>query len=155
MNHGGKTSGFTVPNPNAQAALIKKTLAKANIDPRTISYIEAHGTGTSLGDPIEVRGLQEAFEEFTQDKQFCAIGSVKSNIGHLESAAGISQLTKVLLQLQHKKLVPSIHAEKLNPFIDFDQTPFYVQRELSEWNTEPIHDVLASVLLVRVVRIYI
>lgn len=135
MNHGGKTSGYTVPNPNAHAELIKQALHKANIDPRTISYIEAHGTGTSLGDPIEIRGLQEAFENFTQDKQFCAVGSVKSNIGHLESAAGISQLAKVLLQLQHKKLVASIHAQNLNPFIDFANSPFYVQRDNSDWNT--------------------
>lgn len=134
MNHGGKTSGYTVPNPNAQADVIKSALVRGNIDPRSISYIEAHGTGTALGDPIEVRGLQEAFEEFTSDKQFCAIGSVKSNIGHLESAAGISQLTKVLLQFRHKKIVPSIHAEKLNPFIDFPQTPFYVQKDLVDWN---------------------
>lgn len=133
MNHGGKTSGYTVPNPNAQTALIKNALEKANIDPRTITYIEAHGTGTSLGDPIEIRGLQEAFAEYTQDKQFCAIGSVKSNIGHLEAAAGISQLTKVLLQLQHKKLVPSLHANELNPYIDFAQTPFFVQKKLSDW----------------------
>ncbi|MDR3478494.1 MAG: beta-ketoacyl synthase N-terminal-like domain-containing protein [Gammaproteobacteria bacterium] len=133
MNHGGKTSGYTVPNPNAQTDLIKSALKRANINPRSISYIEAHGTGTSLGDPIEIRGLQDAFEETTQDKQFCAIGSVKSNIGHLESAAGISQLTKVLLQMQHKKLVPSLHAEKLNPFIDFEQSPFYVQQQLSDW----------------------
>jgi polyketide synthase PksL len=133
MNHGGKTSGYTVPNPNAQAALIATTLAKAKINPRTISYIEAHGTGTALGDPIEIRGLQEAFEQQTHDKQFCAIGSVKSSIGHLESAAGISQLTKVLLQMHHKKLVPSLHASELNPFIDFAQTPFFVQRELNDW----------------------
>ncbi|TAL60620.1 MAG: KR domain-containing protein, partial [Legionella sp.] len=133
MNHGGKTSGYTVPNPNAQADVILKTLNKAKIDARSISYIEAHGTGTALGDPIEVRGLQEAFEQFTEEKQYCAIGSVKSNLGHLESAAGISQLAKVLLQMQHKQLVPSIHAEKLNPFIDFANSPFYVQRELSAW----------------------
>ena len=147
MNHGGKTSGYTVPNPNAQAELIKTTLAKANINPRTISYIEAHGTGTALGDPIEVRGLQEAFEDYTLDKQFCAIGSVKSNIGHLESAAGISQLTKVLLQMRHKKLVPSIHAEILNPFIDFPDTPFYVQRKLSDWivaNDQPRRSGISS-----------
>jgi polyketide synthase PksL len=137
MNHGGKTSGYTVPNPNAQAALITATLAKANINPRTISYIEAHGTGTALGDPIEVRGLQEAFEQHTDEKQFCAIGSVKSNIGHLESAAGISQLTKVLLQMRHKKFAPSLHASELNPFIDFAQTPFFVQRELADWQPDP------------------
>jgi len=133
MNHGGKTSGYTVPSPSAQADLIKSVLADANIDPRSISYIEAHGTGTLLGDPIEVRGLQEAFEFYTEDKQFCAIGSVKSNIGHLESAAGISQLTKVLLQMQHKKLVPSLHTEVLNPYIDFKQTPFFVQQKLEDW----------------------
>lgn len=140
MNHGGKTSGYTVPNPQSQASLIKTTFEKANINPRTISYIEAHGTGTSLGDPIEIRGLQEAFEFYTQDKQFCALGSVKSNVGHLEAAAGISQLAKVLLQLQNKKLVPSLHSEKLNPFIPFDKTPFYVQHKLSDWlsvNDEP------------------
>lgn len=135
MNHGGKTSGYTVPNPVGQANVIKMALNKAQIDPRTINYIEAHGTGTSLGDPIEVRGLEEAFSNYTQDKQFCAIGSVKSNIGHCESAAGISQLTKVLLQMQHKKLVASLHAEKLNPYINFADTPFYVQRELADWTT--------------------
>jgi polyketide synthase PksL len=135
MNHGGKTSGYSVPNPNAQADLIKQTLESGHIDARSISYIEAHGTGTALGDPIEIRGLQEAFEGYTTDKQFCAIGSVKSNIGHLESAAGISQIAKVLLQMRHKKLVPSLHAEKLNPYIDFPKTPFYVQRELSDWKS--------------------
>ncbi len=139
MNHGGKTSGYTVPNPNAQATLIKEALEKAQVDARSISYIEAHGTGTALGDPIEISGLQEAFATYTQDKQFCAIGSVKSNIGHLESAAGISQLTKVLLQMRHKKLVPSLHAEELNPYIDFANTPFFVQRELSDWQVDQYH----------------
>jgi len=137
MNHGGKTSGYTVPNPTAQAEVIKLALSKANINARTISYVEAHGTGTSLGDPIEVRGLQEAYSEYTEDKQYCALGSVKSNIGHLESAAGISQMTKVLLQLQHKKIVPSLHSKTLNPFIDFADTPFYVPQEVSDWNTLP------------------
>ena len=138
MNHGGKTSGYTVPNPNAQAAVIRQALEAANIDARSISYIEAHGTGTALGDPIEVRGLQEAFETFTQDKQFCAIGSVKSNIGHLESAAGISQLAKVVLQMRHKQLAPTLHTQQLNSFIDFDDSPFYVQRELTEWQSDNI-----------------
>ncbi|VVC77176.1 Polyketide synthase PksL [Aquicella siphonis] len=136
MNHGGKTSGYTVPNPKAQSDLIRSALQKAGIHPRSISYIEAHGTGTALGDPIEIRGLQNAFEEFTQDRQFCAVGSVKSNIGHLEAAAGISQLAKVLLQMQYKKLAPTLHAENLNPYIDFSHTPFYVQRELSEWRSD-------------------
>jgi acyl transferase domain-containing protein/NAD(P)-dependent dehydrogenase (short-subunit alcohol dehydrogenase family)/acyl carrier protein/SAM-dependent methyltransferase len=140
INAGGKTNGYTVPNPNAQADLIKEALKKSNISARTISYIEAHGTGTSLGDPIEITGLTKAFREYTGDKQFCSIGSVKSNIGHLESAAGIAGLTKVLLQLKHKTLVPSIHSEKLNPHIDFSASPFYVQRELAAWNRPLIRE---------------
>lgn len=136
MNHGGKTSGYTVPNPNAQAAVILQALKNANIDARTVSYIEAHGTGTALGDPIEIRGLQDAFEHYTEDKQFCAIGSVKSNIGHLESAAGVSQLAKVLLQMRHQKLAPTLHSTQLNPFIDFQNSPFYIQQELIDWRPD-------------------
>lgn len=132
VNHGGKTHGFTVPNPEAQQDLIKQALAKAAIDPASISYVEAHGTGTSLGDPIEVTGLQKAFGDGLA-KQSCAIGSVKSNVGHLEGAAGIVAFTKVLLQLKHKQLVPSIHSTSLNPNIDFTETSFYVQQELSAW----------------------
>ncbi len=133
LNHGGKTNGYTVPNPNAQAGVIGRALKNTGIDPRTISYIEAHGTGTSLGDPIEIAGLTRAFREFTQDTQFCAIGSAKSNIGHCESAAGIAGVTKVLLQLQHQQLVPSLHSDTLNPHIDFSASPFVVQQELSAW----------------------
>jgi Polyketide synthase modules and related proteins len=118
-NHGGKTSGYTVPSPNAQADLISEVLEKSGVDPRSISYVEAHGTGTSLGDPIEIRGLAKAYGKLTMSKGYCAIGSVKSNIGHLESAAGIAAVTKVLLQLEHKKLAPSIHSEILNPNINF------------------------------------
>ena len=127
LNHGGKTNGYTVPNPKAQSEVIGKAFKKAGINPRTISYIEAHGTGTSLGDPIEISGLTRAFAEYTQDRQFCAIGSVKSNIGHCESAAGISGVTKVLLQMKNRKLVPSLHSGVLNPNIDFSKTPFTVQ----------------------------
>ena len=133
VNHGGKTNGYTVPNPNAQADLIARAFRQAHIDPRTLSYIEAHGTGTSLGDPIEIAGLSKAFSEFTSDKQFCAIGSAKSNVGHCESAAGMAGLTKVLLQMKHRKLVPSLHSDTLNPNIDFSSTPFVVQRELADW----------------------
>jgi polyketide synthase PksL len=133
INHGGKTNGYTVPNPNAQAQLIYDALTKANISPTSLSYIETHGTGTSLGDPIEITGLQKAFEKFTQDKQFCPIGSVKSNIGHLESAAGIAAVTKVLLQIKHKQLVPSLHSAPLNSHINFKNSPFYVQDKLTEW----------------------
>jgi polyketide synthase PksN len=133
INHGGKTNGYSVPNPNAQAGAIGQALREAGIDPRTISYIEAHGTGTSLGDPIEITGLVKAFQKYTENKQFCAIGSAKSNIGHCESAAGIAGLTKVLLQLKNRQIVPSLHSEVLNPNIDFSNTPFVVQQELTEW----------------------
>lgn len=133
VNHGGKTHGYTVPNPSAQARVIGDALKEGGIDPRTVSYIEAHGTGTSLGDPIEIAGLTKAFREGTSDRQYCSIGSVKSNIGHCESAAGIAGLTKILLQLEHKQLVPSLHSQALNPHIDFASSPFVVQRELSEW----------------------
>ncbi|TMC16231.1 MAG: hypothetical protein E6J34_20345, partial [Chloroflexi bacterium] len=140
INHGGKTNGYTVPNPHAQADVIKQALQRAGIDPRTISYVEAHGTGTVLGDPIEIAGLTRAFiaSGETQNKQYCAIGSVKSNIGHTESAAGIAGVTKALLQMRYGQLVPSLHAEALNPYIDFEATPFVVQRELSEWKRPQI-----------------
>ncbi len=133
INQDGKTHGFTVPNPNAQAAMVSEAIRKAGVDPRRISYVEAHGTGTALGDPIEITGLTKAFREFTADKQFCAIGSVKSNIGHLESAAGMAGLTKILLQMRHRKLVPSLHSRDLNPEIDFKETPFFVPQSLADW----------------------
>lgn len=139
MNNDGKTNGYLVPNPVAQNALISGALNTSGVHPRTISYIEAHGTGTSLGDPIEISGLTSAFEKQTRDRQYCAIGSIKSNIGHCEAAAGIAGLTKVLLQMKYQQLVPSLHAETLNPNIDFAATPFYVQRELSEWKQPSIH----------------
>ena len=94
VNAGGKTNGYTVPNPKAQAQVIVEALERAGVSADTVSYVEAHGTGTALGDPIEISGLTQAFERHTQKKQFCAIGSVKSNIGHSESAAGIAGLTK-------------------------------------------------------------
>jgi acyl transferase domain-containing protein/acyl-CoA synthetase (AMP-forming)/AMP-acid ligase II/acyl carrier protein/ubiquinone/menaquinone biosynthesis C-methylase UbiE len=133
INHGGKTNGYTVPNPKAQGELIRTALEKSGVNARTVSYIEAHGTGTELGDPIEITGLTRAFRKDTADLGYCAIGSVKSNIGHLEAAAGIAGLTKIVLQMKHRQLVPSLHAEELNPNIDFIKTPFIVQQELTEW----------------------
>jgi acyl transferase domain-containing protein/acyl carrier protein/SAM-dependent methyltransferase len=145
INHGGKTNGVTVPNPNAQSEVIAETLSKAGIEPRKISYLEAHGTGTALGDPIEIAGLTKAFrklsaKQYARDNQYCAIGSVKSNIGHLESAAGIAGITKVLLQMKHGQLVPSLHSERLNPNIDFASSPFYVQRQLGYWTRPVLHE---------------
>lgn len=147
VNHGGKTNGFTVPNPNAQSELIARTLRQYEIDPRTISYVEAHGTGTKLGDPIEIAGLTQAYRQFTNDVQYCSIGSVKSNIGHCEGAAGIASVTKVLLQMQHHTLVPTIHTEPLNPFIDFAATPFRVQTHTEEWKRQEIQQGNSTVEL--------
>lgn len=132
-NHGGRTNGYTVPNPNAQANLIGAALQESGINPRTVSYIEAHGTGTKLGDPIEIAGLTRAFKNYTQDNGYCSIGSLKANIGHTESAAGIASLTKVLLMIRNKQHVPSIYSDKLNTNIDFAKTPFYVQQNTSAW----------------------
>ncbi len=137
LNHGGKTNGYTVPSPRAQSALILRTLERAGVHPRSVSYIEAHGTGTALGDPIEVEALTTAFQRYTRDVGFCAIGSVKSNVGHLEGAAGIAGLTKILLQMKHKTLVPSLHAREPNPNIDFEGSPFVIQRETRTWE-EPV-----------------
>lgn len=133
LNHGGKTSGYTVPSPVYQGNAIEESLEKAKINPRTISCIEAHGTGTSMGDPIEITGLVRAFGKYTDDRQFCSIGSVKSNIGHLESASGIASLIKVLLEMKHHQLFPSIHGEPCNSKITFSDTPFYLQTETEEW----------------------
>ncbi|MDN3379158.1 MULTISPECIES: SDR family NAD(P)-dependent oxidoreductase [unclassified Pseudoalteromonas] len=144
-SHNGKTNGYTVPSPTAQAALVSEALRQASLAPSDISYIEAHGTGTRLGDPIEVNGLKQSFRQFAKQSSerrlsdnrtqlhACALGSVKSNIGHLEAAAGIAGITKVLLQLKHQKLVPSVGAEPLNSHIDFADSPFYVQTHLSDW----------------------
>jgi acyl transferase domain-containing protein/enoyl-CoA hydratase/carnithine racemase/NAD(P)-dependent dehydrogenase (short-subunit alcohol dehydrogenase family)/acyl carrier protein len=137
LNHGGKTNGYTVPNPQAQAEVIRRALVEAEVDPRHVSYIEAHGTGTKLGDPIEIAALSKAFYEGAQSSSqevgFCLIGSAKSNIGHCESAAGIAGVTKVLLQMKHASIVPSLHSSKLNPHIDFEATPFVVNQTLRAW----------------------
>ncbi|MCP5008276.1 MAG: type I polyketide synthase, partial [Planctomycetes bacterium] len=134
INHGGKTNGYTVPNPNAQSNVIERALSESRIDPRQISYIEAHGTGTKLGDPIEITALSKAFGKYTQEKGFCLIGSAKSNIGHCEGAAGVGGLTKVLLQMKYGQIVPSLHSSTLNPNIDFKNTPFVVNQELTNWD---------------------
>ncbi|WP_186400374.1 non-ribosomal peptide synthetase [Stappia sp. P2PMeth1] len=133
LNHGGKTNGYTVPNPLAQAAVIGRAMQRAGVRAGDIGYVEAHGTGTSLGDPIEIAALSRAYRRETEARGFCAIGSVKSNIGHGESAAGIAGLTKVLLQFRHGRLAPSLHSARLNREIDFAASPFRVQQRLEDW----------------------
>ncbi|WP_261595463.1 SDR family NAD(P)-dependent oxidoreductase, partial [Pseudoalteromonas holothuriae] len=133
INSGGKTNGYTVPNPVAQSMVIEQAMARAGVEPESVSYIEAHGTGTVLGDPIEIAGLSKPYQSDVAAKQHCAIGSVKSNIGHCESAAGIAGLTKILLQFKHQLIVPSLNAEAVNPEIDFLNSPFYLQKEATHW----------------------
>jgi amino acid adenylation domain-containing protein len=136
INHGGQANGLTAPNPRAQADLVAHALDVAGVSAESISYVEAHGTGTSLGDPIEIEGLTQAFRRYTDRNQFCAVGSVKTNIGHLEPAAGVSGLIKVILSMQHRQLPPSLHFERPNPIIPFAESPFKVNTELREWISE-------------------
>ncbi|MEK3684974.1 SDR family NAD(P)-dependent oxidoreductase [Paenibacillus sp. FSL R10-2736] len=133
INHGGEASGFTVPNQRAQEEAVSEAIRRSGIDAGTINYIEAHGTGTSLGDPIEIKALMNAFAPHKDEAFSCAIGSVKSNIGHAEAAAGISSIAKVLLQMQHGQLVPSIHSERINPHIRLGNSGFYIQQKLEPW----------------------
>ncbi|QZZ32132.1 non-ribosomal peptide synthetase [Streptomyces sp. ST1015] len=155
VNSGGKTGGYTVPSPAAQAEVIRTSLRRAGIDPRTIGCVEAHGTGTPLGDPIEIAGLREAFAEHLDDSlaqgvERCAVGSVKSNIGHLESAAGIAGLTKMLMQLKHGTIAPSLNSGELNPDIDLAGTPFFVPQEAVAWErAEAVHTDGRRVVLPR------
>ena len=140
VNQDGKLSAsLTAPDSVAQSRVIGKALRQADISARTIGYIEAHGTGTKLGDPIEVEGIVKAFEEYTDDKQFCALSAVKSNIGHTDSAAGITGFVKAVMSVHHKVLFPSVHFNEPNPFIDFENSPVYVNTEFKNW--EKINDL--------------
>jgi acyl transferase domain-containing protein len=136
VNQDGSSVGLTAPNALAQEAVIAKAWEDAGIDPESISYVEAHGTGTKLGDPVEINGLQRAFRRYTDKKQFCAIGSVKSNIGHLDSAAGIASIVKAVMALKHKELPASLHFQKPNRRIDFISSPVYVLHRRRPWTTD-------------------
>lgn len=141
ISHGGRNSGYAVPNSKAQCDVITSALNMAGVDARSIGYIEAHGTGTELGDPIEIAGLNQAFERDNVALQSCAIGSIKTNIGHLEAAAGIAGVCKVLLQMRHGQLVPSLHSQQINEFIDFAHSPFVVQQHVEPWQPKEIDGV--------------
>ena len=134
-NDGAMKVGFTAPSVSGQAAVIGEAQAIAGVDAETISYIEAHGTATPIGDPIEIAALTQAFSQSTDKKGFCAIGSLKTNLGHLDTAAGVAGLIKTVLALQNKMLPPSLHFETPNPKIDFANSPFYVNTTLKEWIT--------------------
>lgn len=132
-NDGSLKVGYTAPSEDGQAEVIAEALAVAGVDPETINYVEAHGTATSLGDPIEIKALTRAFGGDKARKNYCGIGSVKSNIGHLDAGAGIAGLIKTVLSLKHKMIPPSLHFEKPNPKLDLESSPFYVNAKLSQW----------------------
>ncbi|MGK7875763.1 MAG: amino acid adenylation domain-containing protein [Xenococcaceae cyanobacterium] len=134
-NDGALKVGYTAPSVEAQAAVISQAMVAGSVDASTISYVETHGTGTTLGDPIEITALTQAFRQTSDGKGFCAIGSVKTNIGHLAEAAGIAGLLKTVLALKHKQIPGSLHFERPNPNIDFANSPFYVNTALSDWLT--------------------
>nr|WP_154958159.1 SDR family NAD(P)-dependent oxidoreductase [Paenibacillus xylanexedens] len=135
VNQDGNSVGITAPNADAQADVIDKAWRNAGINPRTISYIETHGSGTKLGDPIEIEGIQKAFRRYTEDRQFCAIGSVKTNIGHTDSVAGLAGLIKASLSLHNRKLPSSLHFQKPNRNIAFSRSAVYVNTKLREWSS--------------------
>ncbi|MGA1867995.1 MAG: ACP S-malonyltransferase [bacterium] len=133
VRHVGQTISITAPSVEAQRELILSACKNAGFGLDTVSYVEAHGPGTPLGDPIEVEALSQAFREYTQEKQVCKLGSVKSNIGHLEAASGIAGLIKVLLMMRHRKIPKSLNIKQLNPIINFKQSPFMIATQASDW----------------------
>ncbi|MCA9130092.1 MAG: HAD-IIIC family phosphatase [Planctomycetales bacterium] len=132
-NDGHAKLGYTAPSVEGQRAAIAMAHRQARISADTISYVEAHGTGTALGDPIEVDALTQAFRETTEKTQFCAIGSLKTNVGHLDVAAGVAGLIKLCLAMKHQAIPPSLNFEKPNPNIDFERSPFFVNTRLRPW----------------------
>jgi len=135
-NDGANRVGYTAPSVDGQSEVIANAQAIAGVDADSISYIEAHGTGTVLGDPIEISALSQVFNEQTKRRQYCAIGSVKTNIGHLDAAAGVAGLIKTALALENKQIPASLNYSKPNPKIDFENSPFFVNAEHKEWQTE-------------------
>nr|MDJ0595120.1 type I polyketide synthase [Pleurocapsa sp. MO_226.B13] len=136
INQDGTSNGITAPNGPSQQAVIRKALKNAGVEPEQISYIEAHGTGTALGDPIEVKSLKALFGKNRDPNRPCGIGSVKTNIGHLESAAGMAGLIKLVLQLQHREIAPHLHLKQLNPYISIKEVPLYIPTEHQPWSSD-------------------
>lgn len=134
-NDGNLKIGFTAPSIEGQAAVISEAQEIAEIEPESITYIEAHGTGTPLGDPMEIEALNKVFRAQTKKNGFCAIGSVKTNIGHLDAGGGIAGLIKTVLALKHRQIPPSLNFESPNPEIDFENSPFFVNTSLKEWQS--------------------
>lgn len=143
-NDGGRKVGYTAPSVEGQAEVIRAAHSFAEVEPESISYIETHGTATPLGDTIEFEALRRAFSE-TESKGFCAIGSVKSNVGHLDTAAGVTGLIKTVLSLQHKQIPPTLHVNRPNSKLDLINSPFYLSTELEEWQTDGVYPRRAGV----------
>jgi len=145
-NDGATKVGFTAPSIDGQTAVIEEALGVADVDAGTIGMVEAHGTGTSVGDPVEVAALTRAYRQYTTRRQYCALGSLKSNIGHLDAAAGAAGIIKVALSLYHRRIPPSINFDSANPQIDFDASPFFVDTELRDWapSEEPRRAAISS-----------
>ena len=134
-NDGSDKAGYTAPSVNSQADVVVEAISNAGIEAETISYIEAHGSGTPVGDPIEIRALTRAFRTFTNRSGYCAIGSAKTNVGHLDAAAAVTGIIKTVLALTHRQIPPSLHFSKANPEIDLANTPFYVNNRLRDWDS--------------------
>ena len=132
-NDGSSKVSYTAPSVDGQVEVISMAHALSDVSADSISYIEAHGTGTSLGDPIEIAALSQAFSMSTDKKEYCAIGSIKTNIGHLDAAAGVAGLIKTILSLKHKEIPPSLNFDEPNPKIEFKNSPFYVNNKLVDW----------------------
>lgn len=139
MNQDGTSVGLTAPNAASQEKLLMRAWKDAGIHPETVGYIEAHGTGTKLGDPIEVDGIRRAFRQYTNRQQFCAIGSVKTNIGHLDAASGVAGLAKAIATLKYKKLPPTLNFTRPNRNIPFENSPLYINDRLEPWEREGEH----------------
>ena len=144
VNQDGSTNGITAPSGESQKKLALKIHEESGLDPSSIRYVECHGTGTKLGDPIEIEALSELFKSCGAKKGSCAVGSVKTNIGHSLAAAGVASLIKVLLAMKHKKLPPSLHFKRANEHIRFEETPFYVNDELRDWKGGPRRAAVSS-----------
>ncbi|GHH24563.1 SDR family oxidoreductase [Streptomyces rubradiris] len=132
-NDGSVKAGYTAPSVDGQADVVAEALALADVDPATVGYVETHGTGTPLGDPIEIAALTRAYRTDSDDRARCAIGSVKSNVGHLDAAAGVTSLIKAVLALRHEAIPPTLHWERANPGLALDSGPFYVNTGLRPW----------------------
>lgn len=145
VNHGGRGQSLTAPRVSAQKCVINSAIQDAGIDPADIGYIEAHGTGTYLGDPIEIEGLTQTFRTYTANRQYCFIGSVKANIGHLIAAAGVAGVIKILLMMKHKMIPPQINFTKINPLIPIESSPFMINDRLTPWEANPQKTWIAGI----------